>query len=368
MRILHAVCHSHRRGSEVVASELAGELDRRGHRNRLVAMGPAPDGSRDPDLPPLGRSSREGPTELVDLTWRLRRLLSEEPVDVVLAHGSWPAAVATLGVPRDGPLLVWQRILGLPDKVWGGVRRRWWEVVARRVDVAVALTDDQAAEMQRLGFRGPLWVIPNFRKPDRFRGLDRLTAAARLRAEVGVPAGVPLIGFVGHLVQQKRVERALDVLARLGARGCSAHLVISGTGALRPELEAQAERLRVADAVTFLGHRDDVEQIFAGVDLALLTSDTESMPGVSIEALMAGCPMVTVPVSGAADVVEDGVSGIVLDSFEPAAMADAVARLLADDELRVAMSGVARSRTERFSASTAAAVYAERLSGALAKR
>ena len=179
---------------------------------------------------------------------------------------------------------------------------------------------------------------------------------------------MPLIGFVGHLVQQKRVDRALDVLALLGAQGCTAHLVISGTGALRPELEAQAERLGVAGAVTFLGHRNDVEWVFAGVDLALLTSEAEGIPGVVIEALMAGCPMVAVPVSGSADVVEDGVTGIVLDSFEPAAMADAVARLLADDELRAAMSGAARLRTDRFSASTAATVYAERFTAALARR
>ena len=349
--------------------ELADELARLGHRNRLVALGPALDGGRDPELEPLGRSIRKGPLELTTLAWRLRRLLGQEDAtDVVLAHGSWPASVAAWAVPRRGPLLAWQRILGLPDTVWGGVRRRWWENVARRVDVAVALTDDQAGEMRRLGFRGSVWVIPNFRKPDRFRDLDRVTAAARLRAEVGVPAGVPLIGFVGHLVQQKRVERALEVIARLGAQDCPAHLVISGSGALRPELEARAERLGVAGAVTFLGHRSDPEWVFAGVDLALLTSETEGIPGVLIEALMAGCPMVTVPVSGAADVVEDGVTGIVLDSFEPAAMADAVVRLLADDELRAAMSGAARSRIDRFSASTAATVYAERFTDALARR
>jgi glycosyltransferase involved in cell wall biosynthesis len=361
LRILHVVAHSHRRGAEIAATELADELERLGHRNRLVALGPALDGGRDPELEPLGRSWREGPVELATLAWRLRRLLSGDATDVVLAHGSWPVAVAALAVPRRGPLLVWQRILGLPDKVWGRVRQRWWATVAHRVNAAVALTDDQAVELRRLGFRGPVWVIPNFRKPDRFRDIDRATAAARLRAELGVPEGVPLIGFVGHLVQQKRVDRALDVLARLGAQGCVAQLVISGAGGLRPELEARAERLGVAGAVTFLGHRNDVEWVFAGVDLALLTSEAEGIPGVGIEALMAGCPMVTVPVGGAADVVKDGVTGVVLDSFEPVAMADAVARLLADDELRAAMSRASRLRVDRFSASTAAVAYAEGL-------
>jgi glycosyltransferase involved in cell wall biosynthesis len=331
-------------------------------------MGPALGGGRDADLVPLGRSWGEGPFELVSLVWRLRRLLADEPVDVVVAHGGWPAQVAVLAVRRGGPLLVWQRILGLPAKVWGPGRRCWWRIVARRFDAAVALTDDQVVELRRLGFRGPVWVIPNFRRPDRFRGLDRVAAAPRLRAEVGVPEGVPLIGFVGHLVHQKRLDRALEALALLPAEGCRAHLVVAGTGPLRAELGAHAERLGVAGDVTFLGHRDDVESVFGGVDLALLTSDAEGIPGVAIEALMAGCPMVTVPVGGVTEVVEHGVTGFVLQGDDPAEMAGAVAALLADGETRAAMSRASRSRTDRFSAAAAAAVYAERVTAALAER
>ena len=376
MRIVHVVCHSHRRGSELAAIELADELDRLGHGNRVVALGPGLDGGQEPGLVPLGRSWREGLPELVSLAWRLRRLLAGEHVDVVVAHGGWAAQVAVLAVGRrrpevglaGRPLLVWQRILGLPDKVWDPVRRRWWGIVARHFDAGVALTDDQVTELRRLGFGGPVWVIPNFRKPDRFRDLDRAAAASRLRAELGVPEGVPLIGLVGHLVEQKRVDRALEVVALLPAEGCSAHLVVAGTGPLRPDLEAHADRLGVTGAVTFLGHRPDVEWVFGGVDLALLTSEAEGIPGVAIEALMAGCPMVSVPVGGVTEVIEHGRTGIVLDGFGAAEMAGAVARLLADDDARAAMSRAARQRTDGFAAAAAAAVYAERLTAAVAGR
>ena len=352
----------------MVALELADELDCLGHQNRVVALGPAFDGSQEPGLVPLGAPRGEAVRDVAAGAWRLRRLLADEPVDVVVAHGGWPAQVAALAVGRGGPLLVWQRILGLPNKVWDPIRRRWWGMVARRFDAAVALTDDQVVELRRLGFRGPVWVIANFRKPDRFRGLDRVVAAARLRAEVGVREGVPLIGFVGHLVRQKRLDRALEVLALLPAERCRAHLVVAGTGPLRPDLEAHAERLGVAGDVTFLGHRDDVEWVFGGVDLALLTSDSEGIPGVAIEALMSGCPMVTVPVGGVAEVVEHGVTGLVLDGGDPALMAGAVARLLTDGETRATMSRASRLRIDRFSASAAAAVYADRLTAALAER
>jgi glycosyltransferase involved in cell wall biosynthesis len=368
MRILHLVSRSHVRGCELVALELADELDRLGHSNHVVALSRAFDRGLEPGLETLSRSAANSVRELPVWAWRLRRLLAEKPVDVVMAHGGWTPHVAALTVRRGGPLLVWQRILPFADKIWNPAMCRVQSAVARRFDAGVALTDDMADELRRLGFRGPVWTIPNFRKPDRFLAVDRDEAAARLRAEVGVPADVSLIGYVGHLIEQKRPDRLLDVMAHLRARDCPAHLVVAGSGPLAEDLVARAERLGVAGAVTFLGHRSDVEWVFGGVDLALLTSESEGIPGVAVEAVMSGCPMVTVPVGGVAEVIEDGVTGIVLDSFEPADMAEAVADLLADEDCRTAMSEAGRKRADGLSAAGTAAVYAERLAAALAER
>ena len=351
-----------------MALELADELDRLGHRNRVVALGPAFDGGQEPALAPLRASWGQRPPDLVACAWRLRRLVTAAPVDVVLAHGGWAAQVATCAFPVGGPVLIWQRILGFPAKVWGPGRRRWWATVVRRCDAVVALTPDQRDEILRLGYRGPVWLIPNFRNSGRFRTLDRARAGARLRVEVGVSEATPLIGFVGHLAGQKRPERALEVLDRLRSQGSVAHLVVAGTGPLRTDLEAQAHGLGLDGAVTFLGQRDDIERVLGGVDLVLLTSEAEGIPGVAIEALMAGCPMVSVPVGGVTEVIEHGVTGVVLDDDHPTVMAEAVARLLADDESRAAMGRESRARTDRFSASAAAAVYAERLRETLASR
>jgi glycosyltransferase involved in cell wall biosynthesis len=368
LRVLHVVSESQRRGAELVALELADELDRRGHHNRVVALGPAFDGGREPGLAPLRASWGQRPPDLVACAWRLRRLITAAPVDVVLAHGGWAAQVAACAFPVGGPVLIWQRILGFPGKVWGSGRRRWWATVVRRCDGVVALTPEQRDEIRRLGYRGPVWLIPNFRSSGRFRSLDRDRAGSRLRGEVGVAEETPLIGFVGHLAGQKRPERAMEVLDRLRSQGCFAHLVVAGTGPLRTDLEAQARRLGLDRAVTFLGQRDDIERVLGGVDLVLLTSEAEGMPGVAIEALMAGCPMVAVRVGGVTDVIEHGVTGLVLDDDRPTAMAEAVARLLADDESRAAMGRESRARTDRFSASAAAAVYDERFREALAGR
>ena len=238
---------------------------------------------------------------------------------------------------------MWQRIGALAPTVWSVPRRWWWRAVVRRFDVGVALTADLAAELRRLGFRGPVWTIPNSRNPDRFADLDRDAASADLRAEVGVSADEHLYAFVGHLDAAKRADRALAVHAEVLARDLPAHLVVVGAGPLRPDLEAAAARAGVADRVSFLGRRTDVERILGGAELLLVTSDVEGVPGVAIEAAMAGCPVVSVPVGGVADVVADGVTGLVLADAEIAHLADAVVALLADPTRRGAMSRAGRA-------------------------
>jgi glycosyltransferase involved in cell wall biosynthesis len=368
LRIVHLVARSQRRGAEIVAVELADELDRLGYSNRVVALGPATSGGHEVGLMPLADSQGVGLVDLIVRVRRVRRLLADAPADVVLAHGGWAAQIAALAVRRAGPVLVWQRIQGFPSEVWQPLRQRWWRAVARRFDVVVALTPDLEAEMHRLRFEGPIWAIPNSRQPDRFLALDRAAATVALRAEVGARDGEPLVGFVGHLVAVKRPERTLDVVDRLRARGCPVHLVVAGDGPLRASLEEEAKARGLEGAVSFLGHCRDVERVFGGVELALLTSETEGIPGVAIEALMAGCPLVSFPVGGVRAVVDDGITGVVLARHDPELMADAVAALLADPDRRSRMSEEGRLRTGRFSASVTAELYADGLAAVVAAR
>jgi glycosyltransferase involved in cell wall biosynthesis len=327
----------------------------------VVALGLAHEGGRDPLLPPLVERSGTSPFVLLVAAYRLRQHLRQRPPHVVMAHGGWAAEVTVLAIPRGGPLVVWQRILGFPVSRWGPMRRRWWRAVADRVDAAVALTDDLEQELRQLGFDGPIWVIPNSRRPDRFVHLDREVEARRLREDLGLADGAPLLGFVGHLVVQKRAERTVDVLAKVRAAGVDAHLVVAGDGPQRRRLEAAVRDLGLGQHVTLLGHRDDVEHILAAVDVCLLTSDAEGIPGVAIEAQMAGTPIVTFPMGGVREVVEDGVTGVVLPQSDTAVMADAVVSLLHDPERRLAMGVEARRRTPDFAASRAAVRYAAEL-------
>jgi glycosyltransferase involved in cell wall biosynthesis len=360
LRILHLVTRSQRRGAEIAALELAHELDALGHHNTVVALAPAFDGSTEPGVPALSRNPALGGLRFATSVWHVHRLLRREPVDVVLAHGGDPAQVAAFA-RRRRPAVAWQRILDFPKDFWASPQRRWWQVVVRRVDAAFALTPELAAEVERLGLGGPVWLVPNSRRPEPFLAVDRDAAGARLREETGVEPDVVLLGLVGALVEQKRPERALDVLQQLRATGHRVHLVVVGDGPLRPSLDAAARARDVAVDITFLGYRRDVANVLGGLDIVLLTSDVEGIPGVVIEAQMAGCPVVTFPLGRVAEVVDDGTTGVVLPRADVGAMAAAVAVLVTDADARARMGRAARARAREFATDRVAARYAAHL-------
>lgn len=361
MRILHLVGRSHRRGAEQVALELAEELDVLGHHNRLLAVGLGHGGDRYERLVPLVSKADQRPFLLVRAAWRLRQDLRRRPVDAIFAHGAAAALVAVLASPRRGPAIVWQRILALDPRSFGSVRGACWRLAVRRIDGVVALTTALGEELRPLRYRGPVWLIPNARRTERFAGLEHETAAARLRTELGVGAEVALVGLVGFLVDQKRPIRAVELLATLRNAGVDAHLVVAGSGPLAGVVRQEVRDRRLLEHVSFLGHRSDVEFILAGLDVLVLTSDDEGIPGVVIEAAMAGCPVVTYPLGGVAEVVEDQVTGVVLHEASVALMADVVGELLGDPVRRLAMAAAARRGAQRFAMGVVVRQYERRL-------
>ena len=130
--------------------------------------------------------------------------------------------------------------------------------------------------------------IPNGIETGRFAQAEPLADLRQRDGEV-------LIGTVGVLRPEKRLDRLLRVFAGLGQKR-PLRLVIAGDGAERPGLEALAQELGIADCVTFTGFVDQPETVLAALDMFALTSDTEQMPYSLIEAMAAGLPVVATDV------------------------------------------------------------------------
>ena len=362
MRILHLVTRSHRRGAELAALDLARELDALGHQNRMLSLGCAFDGSSLPDIPVLSASSSLRATTAVPLVRRLRRVLADAPVDIVFAHGGLPAQTAAFARKHGAPLVVWQRILPFPPSIWRPGRRHFWQAVTRRIDAAVALTDDDRNELRRLGFTKTVRVIPNFRRLSRFAQVDHQQATTLLRDSLAVGGDVRLLGLVGHLIAQKQPERALEVLRGVRERGIDAHLVVAGDGPLRPAFLEKCEREGLTPFTHMLGTVSDVESVLGALDALLLTSDTEGIPGIVIEAQMCALPVVTFDIGGVATVVLNNVTGAIVAPRDVAAMTQRTTALLQDEAGIERMREAAREHAARFATERVARDYSNLLS------
>ncbi len=169
-------------------------------------------------------------------------------------------------------------------------------------------------------------------------------AAARVRAELGIGREERLLLAAGRLHEQKRFDLLLEAFRTVAARRPGVRLVILGVGGLLGDLQARARVLGVADRVAFPGFRDDLPAVHAASDLFVLSSDDEGLPTVVMQAMASGKAVVATDVGSVRDLVEDGVTGLVVPRRDPAALAAAVEALLADDTRRRGMGEAGRAR------------------------
>jgi colanic acid/amylovoran biosynthesis glycosyltransferase len=174
--------------------------------------------------------------------------------------------------------------------------------------------------------------------------------------------------FTGRLAGVKGVPVLLEALARLRDEHPDVELALAGDGPDRAQLEAEAQRLGVADRVRFLGYQssDHVRCLLQETDVFVLPSFAEGVPVVLMEAMASGVPVVSTRVAGVAELVEHGVSGFVVPPGDVVALADAIDALLADAELRGRFGVAGRRTIEReFDVAREAAWLGDVLSSAL---
>jgi len=163
------------------------------------------------------------------------------------------------------------------------------------------------------------------------------------------------LAFAGRLTAQKSLGRALEAVA--AAEGVS--LAIAGDGPDRDPLEARARELGIAERVSFLGAqpRQRVVELFRAADATILSSSWENFPHTVVEALAVGTPVLAMEAGGVAEVVRDGVNGLLVPAGDTDALGEAVRRYFGDDALR--------ERLRAAAAESIAAYAPERVFGEL---
>jgi glycosyltransferase involved in cell wall biosynthesis len=141
---------------------------------------------------------------------------------------------------------------------------------------------------------------------------------------------------VSRLAAGKGIELLISATAVLGERGTDARLVIVGSGPVEADLRRQAERLGIADRVSLEGAvgQDDIARYYAEADIFCLPSFAEGVPVVLMEAMATGRPVVTTWITGVPELVESGVSGLLVPPGSLEALTGALERLAASPEMR----------------------------------
>jgi len=175
------------------------------------------------------------------------------------------------------------------------------------------------------------------------------------------PNGGPLPGparilAVSRMVEKKGLDTLIAATAELCAQRRDVVCEIVGDGPLRADLEAQAERLGITDRVRLLGSlgADGVGAAYHRATIMALpcrrdsNGDQDGLPVSLVEAMATGVPVVSTPVSGIPELIEDGVSGLLVPPDDPHALTAALARILDDDGLRAALGAAGRQVAETY--------------------
>jgi glycosyltransferase involved in cell wall biosynthesis len=266
----------------------------------------------------------------------LRRALGD-PVDIVHAHGLRAGFVAALARTRRPLVVTWHNAVlarGLRGRASGLVER----VVARAASVTLGASDDLVARAAALGARDArLGAVAAPTLPAPRRG------AAAVRAELGAAPGQPLVLSVGRLHPQKGYDVLVAAAARWRALNPAPLVAIAGTGPSYLTLAAHVSAVRAP--VQLLGHRDDVADLLAAADLAVVTSVWEARQLFAQEALRTGTPLVATDVGGIPGLVGD--AAVLVPPGDADAVDRAVRGMLADPARRAeyARRGLARAAT-----------------------
>jgi len=165
-----------------------------------------------------------------------------------------------------------------------------------------------------------------------------LEVRAAFRAELGIPAAVPLVTGVFRMADEKQPQVFVRVAERVLDRAPNAQVLLAGAGRLEREIRRSMKRSRHAKRMHHLGRREDVPTILAESRVVLLTSKAEGTPNVLLEAQHLGCPPVTTAAGGAGDAIDPGATGFVRPIGDEAGIVEAVLRLLDDSALHASMA------------------------------
>jgi glycosyltransferase involved in cell wall biosynthesis len=325
---------------------ISNEMTRQGHKVYIASLLGKGSMIERLDIPEDNIIDLSNYKNILSKIKRLRFYIIKLQIDIVHTHMHRPGLVGRLAAWRTkSATIITEHSTYLPANKW---RQNFIEnlvdsFLARHTNLLIAVSHSVAAT-----FASRVSIVPNLVSVIHNAVDTQRFQINRSRKEKNHKNGRKKILFAGRFAYEKHADLAIQVVSLLRKRGLNVDLIIAGSGVLENGLEKSIKKEHLEGCTKFIGAVTDMPILMRQMDVLLLTSYWEGCPMSIIEAYASGLPVVATSVSGVIDIVDNFVSGVLIDPDDPEKGADKLAQVLTDTRFSNALIENAYTKVEDF--------------------
>ena len=274
------------------------------------------------------------PTVQPALLIKLIKIVNDYKPEVVILNGSRTLKYAAFAKPffNQKTKLIYRIIDSVVFWNPSWLKQFYYKnIILKNIDAAIGVSQSSLNDVIKLyKFKKLNTVIHRCFNSNKIN-LDDVELLSKLNEE---RQNRIIILFLGNLTKQKRPERFVETIKLLESKYDNCFGWIVGDGVLRNAIAAKVDELEIANRIVFWGYQKNVFPFIANADILLLTSDTEGLPGVTLEAGYFKVPTVCPNVGGVKEFIENDNYGLVLDNSKPESFANSISILIDHPDLR----------------------------------
>jgi glycosyltransferase involved in cell wall biosynthesis len=277
------------------------------------------------------------------IVFQLARIMKEKGIDIVHCQRHKPTVYGALAAYMTNKnLKVISHVRGL-NRTRSFKRKLLNGIVFRRISRIIAVSNAVRDDIVRTNLiSNPDKVVTIYNGIDVKAFMDSDLTREEAQTQLGLSDRDAFVyGTVGRLAETKGQEVLLKAFARVYEKYPKSWLIITGKGRLDSELRGLSAELNIDERVVFLGYRTDIPEVLKALDVFVLPSIAEGLPGALLEAMATSIPVIASRVGGVPEILNDPSLGIMLSPSSTNELASAMERLRSMDEIRRNMMGEA---------------------------